>query len=103
MEERPAENGEVLREHVNKPSIDAAEAGNEAVAGRTLLLHTEIDAAMTDKFVQLFEGAFVQQKVDALARGELSGLLFALAPLLSSTGFGFPGNGAKLFHPAVVF
>src|SRR5216683_4946976 len=96
--ERTAKNGKVLRENVNQTAVDAAEAGDEAIAGGTLLLHSEIDAAVTDKFVELFEGAFVQQKVDALARSELAGFMFALAALRAATGFGFLGNAAKLFH-----
>jgi hypothetical protein len=92
------EYSEVLCENVNQTAIDAAKAGNEAVAGRTLLLHAEIDAAVPDKFVELLEGAFVQKKMNALASREFAGFVFALAALRTATGFGFLGNAAKLFH-----
>ena len=49
-------------------------------AGRCVL-HAEIDAAMADEFVEFFEGAFVEQQIDALARGELAGFVFSLAAL----------------------
>ena len=96
--ERAAEYGEVLRENVNEPAINAAKAGDEAVARGTLLLHAEIDAAVTDKFVQLLERAFVQQEVNALARREFTGFVFALAALGPAARFSFLGNTAKLFH-----
>ncbi len=98
--ERTTENREVLRENVNEAAIDPPKAGNKAVARGTLLLHAEINAAVPDKFVQLFECAFVQQKVHTLARGELAGLVLAFAALRVTPGFGFLGNSPELF-PAV--
>src|SRR5881227_2581118 len=68
----------------------------------TLLLHAKIDAAMADKFVELLEGALVQKKMNALASGELPGLVFTLAALRAAAGLGFLGNAAKLFHPVTV-
>src|SRR5260370_30352644 len=59
--ERTAENRKVLRENVDQAAIDTAEAGDKAIAGGTLLLHPKINAAVTDKFVELFKTAFVQQ------------------------------------------
>src|ERR1700682_5644933 len=96
--ERTAENGKVLRENINQAAIDTAEAGDETIAGGTLLLHAEIDATVTDKFVEFFEGAFVQQKMDALAGGKFAGFVFALPALRAATGLRFLGNAAKLFH-----
>src|SRR4029077_8454769 len=68
------------------------------VARGALLLHAEIDATVTDKFVQLFEGAFVQQKVDALARRELPRIVFALAALRAAASLGFIGNAPQFLH-----
>ncbi len=59
--ERAAEYREVLRKNVDEPSIDAAKTGDEAIASRALLLHSKIHAAMAHKFVQLLEGAFVEE------------------------------------------
>src|SRR5207249_12173460 len=96
--ERAAEYVEVLRENVNEPAINAAKAGDEAVARGTLLLHAEIDAAVTDKFVQLLERAFVQQEENALARREFTGFVFALAAPGAAARSRFPGNTAKPSH-----
>jgi hypothetical protein len=50
-----------------------------AVAGRPLILHPKIIAAVRDEFVELFKRAFVEQQRDALARREFAGLVLALA------------------------
>ncbi len=65
---RSAEDGKILREYVNQPPVDAAIASDEAVAGDDLFLHAEIAAAMGDQLIEFFEGAFVEQQFDALAR-----------------------------------
>ena len=59
--ERAAKNSKVLRKHVNEASIDVPKPRDEAIAGRALLLHPKIDAAVPDKLVQLFKRAFVEQ------------------------------------------
>ena len=87
--ERAAEDGEVLREDVYQAAVDAAIAGDEAVAGRALRFHAEIVGVVADEFVELFEGAFVEQQVDAFAGAELALLVFALAALGAAAGFGF--------------
>ena len=43
---------------------------------------------MGDQLVGLFEGAFVEQELDALARRHLALLVFARAALCASAGFG---------------
>ena len=58
---------------------DAAVAGDEAVAGDALRVHAKIGGAVGDELVGLFEGALVEQEVDALARGELAGLALSRA------------------------
>ena len=71
--QRAAEHGEVLREHEHRASVDGAPAGDDAVARYFLaLIHAEIGAAMGDEHVELFEGAVIQQQVDAFARGQLA-------------------------------
>ena len=79
--ERSAEDGEILREDVGQAAVDAAIAADHAVAGDDLLVHAEIPAAVRDQLVELFEGAFVEQQLDALARGELAFLMLPLAAL----------------------
>ena len=79
--ERAAEDGEVLREDVDQAAVDAAVAGDEAVAGDDLLVHAEIAAAVGDQLVEFLEGAFVEQQLDALAGGELAFLVLARAAL----------------------
>ena len=44
--ERAAEDGEVLGEDVDQAAVDAAIAGDEAVAGDDLLVHAEVAAAV---------------------------------------------------------
>ncbi len=100
--ERAAENGEVLGKNVDETAIDLSKAGDEAVAGGALLLHAKIDATMTDKFVEFFKGAFVQQQMDAFARGELAGFVFAFAAFRAAPRFGFRGLAAELFHAVVM-
>src|SRR5262249_2646416 len=99
--ERAAKDGEVLRENIDKPAVDFSVAGDEAVAGRTLIFHAEVDAAMADKFVELFEGAFVEQQIDALACSQLAGLVLALAALRATASFGFGGTAAQFFKRIV--
>src|SRR5260370_41140875 len=100
--ERAAEDGEVLRENIDKAPVDAAEAGDEAVARGALLVHAEIGAAVAHEFVELFESVFVEETMDALACGELAGFVFALATLGTAASFRFSVEFAELFHAGVM-
>ena len=73
--QRSAEHREVLREHAHGAAVDGAVPGDHAVAEDLLLLHAEVGAAMRDELVELDEAALVEQRRDALARGELAGLV----------------------------
>ena len=79
--ERAAEDGEVLREGVGEPAVDATVAGDDAVAGHDLLLHAEVAAAVGDEGVELFERVAVEEQQHALARGQLARVALALQPL----------------------
>ena len=57
--------------------------------GGTLRFHAEIVGVVADEFVELLEGAFVEQQVDAFAGAELAFLVLALAALGAAAGFGF--------------
>ena len=86
--ERAAENGEILGEDEDQPALDAAVAGDEAVAVVFLLGHAEVVGAMRDQLVGLLEGAFVEQELDALAGRHFAFFVLALAALLSAAVFG---------------
>ena len=94
--EGAAEDGEVLREDEDDAAVDAAVAGDEAVAGDALVVHAEVGSAVGYEFVGLFEGAFVEEEVDALAGGELAGFGFAGAALGASAFFGDGVAGGEL-------
>src|SRR6266851_2690256 len=88
LRERSAKYGEVLREHIDQPALDAAIAGDKAIAVRFLLGHAEVAATMRDQLVGLFEGAVVEQELDALPRRHFALFVLALAPLRASALFG---------------
>ena len=101
---RAAEDGEVLREDVDQPPVDAAVAGDEAVARAGAASSMPKSwRLVADELVEFLEGAFVEQQVDALARAELAFLVLALAALRAAAGFGFGVALAELFEPAVAF
>ena len=60
------------------------------------LLHAEIGRAVLDEHVELLEGAPVEQKLDALAGGELAAAVLRLDALLAAAEAGL---GAPLFKP----
>ena len=76
-----------MRKDINQAAFDAAVAGDESVAIDFLFGHAEIVAAVRDQLVGLFEGALVEQKLDALAGGHLAFLVLALAALGASAIF----------------
>ena len=73
--------------HEDQPAFDAAVAGDEAVAEDLLVRHAEVGAAMGDELVGLFEGAFIEQELDALARRHLALFVLAFAALGAASGF----------------
>ena len=60
--EAAAEDREVLGEDVDEPAVDAAVAGDHAVARDLLVGHAEVEAAVLDELVELLEGALVEQQ-----------------------------------------
>jgi hypothetical protein len=69
--ERAAEDGEVLREHVDEAAVDAAVAGDDAVAVDGRLPFAE-RVAGGDEAVELDERALVEQHVEPFAGRELA-------------------------------
>ncbi len=96
--QRPAEHGEVLGEDVGDAAVDGAPAGDHAVARDLVPLHAEIGAAVLDIHVELLEGAFVEQEVEALARGELAATVLGLDALGAAAGAGFVAANLELFQ-----
>ena len=65
-------------------------AGDDAVARDDLVGHPEVEAAVRDELVDLFEGARVEQQVDALARRQLAGRALPLEALFAASQLGPP-------------
>src|SRR4029434_2636035 len=99
--ERSAEDGKVLRERVGETSVDASVAGDDAIAGNHLTGHAEVEAPMRDELVDLFEGAGIEEEVDALARRQLPGFALAAKPFLTAAEFRAPIKiGENVVHPS---
>ena len=80
-----AENGKILAKDHYRPPVDRAVSGHHAVARDALFIHAEIDAAMLDEHVPLFERAFVEQNGQPLSSSKLAlGMLRINAPLAAS-------------------
>ena len=79
--------------------MDQAVAGDEAVAVDDLLVHAEVVAVVADQLVGFLEGAFVEQQVDAFARGEFAFGVLAGAALVSTARFGGRVAALQFFHP----
>ena len=70
--------------------------------GNALGIHTKIRCPVRDELVGLFEGALVQQEVDALPRRKLSGFALPCAPLCAATLFGDGVARGKLCKVALM-
>ena len=84
LRERAAEDREVLGEDEDRAAVDRAPAGDDAVAGDLVLLHAEIGRAMLDEHVELLEGAFVEEDLDALAGRQLAAFVLGGDPGLAA-------------------
>ena len=102
------QHGAVLGVNINRPALDLAKAGDDAVGRLAFFRHAEIAARRFGEHEFLDEGARIEQFVDALAGGELAfgalpgrglrvgveGDLLALGKLLFEI---FPGMCHDLF------
>jgi hypothetical protein len=68
--------------------VDQAVTGDEAVAVDYLFVHAKVMALVADQFIGFLEGGFVEQQVDAFARGEFAFGVLARAALFSAACFG---------------
>ena len=85
LRQRTAEHREILREDKYEAAIHRAGAGNYSVTGDVLLVHAEVDAVMLDIHVQLLKAAFIEQHIEAFARGEAAfGVLSRDAPFAAA-------------------
>ena len=75
--------------------MDIAVTRNEAIAVEDLIVHLEVTAAVTDEGVEFFEGAFVEEEVDALAGGEFAVTALAFEAIGATAEFGI---GAAAFE-----
>ncbi len=86
--QRAAEDGEILRERVDRTSIDAAVACDHAISRHDLIRHAEIPAAVGDELVGLLERARIEEQFHPLACGQLPGCMLTTDALGASTFFG---------------
>src|SRR6516165_9351329 len=70
--QRAAKHGEILGKHKCLAAVHGAPAGDDAVARYPGLLHAEFGRAMLDEHVEFLERSLVEQKLYALASGELA-------------------------------
>ena len=76
--ERAAEDREVLRVDRDRTAVYGSVARHEAVAERVLLLHPEGCGAVLSQRIELNEGAWIQEHVDAFAGGVLAAAMLPL-------------------------
>ena len=88
LAERAAEDGHVLAEDRDRPAVDVAVAGDDAVAEGALGVHAEVRGAVAGELVELGERARVQQRLDALAGGHLAGGVLLLHGALGARVLG---------------
>jgi hypothetical protein len=67
LAQRPAEDGEVLREDIDEAPVNGARARDHAIAGKGLRLHAEVDAIMLYVRVIFFEAVGIEQYAQSLA------------------------------------
>src|SRR5262249_48691585 len=84
LRQRAAEHREVLRERVYAAAVHLPVAGDDAIARIELVGHPEVETAMGDELVGLLEGPRVEEKLDALAGGQLAGFVLPPAALFAA-------------------
>ena len=81
--QRATEDGEVLAVHEDEPPVDAAVAGDDAVAEVALLVEAEVGGAMRDERIDLGEAVVVEQELESFAGRELAARVLLFEPLRS--------------------
>jgi hypothetical protein len=88
LRQRAAEHRKVLGEHKSLAAVDGAPAGDDAVPRHLGLFHAEFDRAVLDEHVEFLKAALVEQKLDALACGQLAAGVLRLDALLAAAELG---------------
>ena len=83
--QRTRRHGEVLCENIDQASVDRTVTGHYAVAEGMALVHPEVVAAVRHEHVELLEGAFVEQHLDALAGRVLTLGMLGVDTLLTAS------------------
>ncbi len=78
--------------------MDGAVPGDDAVAERLVVGEAEVGGSMRDELVELDEAPRVAKQIDALARGELAGLVLAGHPLRAARFGGLAIQGLQLLQ-----
>jgi hypothetical protein len=86
--QRPAEHRKILGKDKSLAAVDGAPAGDDTVARHLGLFHAEFDRTVLDEHVELLETALVEQKLDALPRGQLAAGVLRLDAFLAAAEFG---------------
>ena len=84
--ERTAKDREVLAvdEH-HAAAVDRAIADDDAVTEDLVTLHAEVGAAVLDEGIPFLEAAFIEQELDALARGQFAACVLLVDARLAAT------------------
>jgi hypothetical protein len=85
----------------HQTAIDHAVAGDDAIARNFVVLHPKVSAAVLNKHIPFFKGAFVQQQLDALARRELAFAVLCVDALLAPAQAGQGTLFLQLFQDAL--
>ena len=88
LRQRAAEDGEILGKDENRPAVDRAPAGDDAVTGDLLSGHAEVGGAVLDIHAVFLERALVEEHRDPLAGGELAAGMLGLDSRLAAAGPG---------------
>ena len=75
---------EVLAVDKHQTAVDHAVASHHTITWNFLVSHAEVGAPVFDKHVPLFEGAFIQQHFNTLARSEFAFGMLCVDALLAS-------------------
>ena len=79
-------------------AVNRAIAGYYTFAGKLLFLHTEIEAAVTDKLIKLNKRAGIKQQINPFPRGFLAGGMLLINAFLAAALFNCLLLGPYLFN-----
>src|SRR5260370_24086017 len=94
LRQRAAEHRKILGEDKRLAAGDGAPAGDDPVPRHLGVLHAELGRAVLDEHVEFLKAALVEQKLDALARGQFAAGMLRLDTLLAAAEL---GAGAPFF------